>query len=500
MTTGALRRGLNPAFSTDLHHIDGPPVSAGRHLHDPSLYKLAPLHNYLTRDSMPNKFRHSIANSDPARHSVNQTMELPGPDKHTCALAGQIIPYFSKIQPPLECTSHRDGNAHGSLPRPTLVDVAAYKPATQNLMSSARDRTKPQDDPVLNISPQLPLHCRSILNYPQTPSTPNLRCATSGKLSSSPLELVDLGRNSEPVPIAHYSLNHKAGSHNSRWNELHIHRVDDATRQQHTVVAPCTTLLTIRQSDRKHFHPVVVPEATVRSTPFLPDSGSATDVASDHRHSILHPSPSHTIQRSGRTADLHLKEGLAGERYARGRSLFNGTRYQQQRPLNVDRSVKTSRVADSGSKLRVHGLMKRHKCAYCDKDFNNKNEANRHQISAHLRPCWWSCSALADDFHAFHDSITRPGEADVCSYCGIEFNRSGNFFGKINRYATVADWEGRSKHLRDVHKLGKCNPSKKFYRLDHFRQHLKHSHAAVSGIWTTDLEARCLTKNNLQMD
>lgn len=32
---------------------------------------------------------------------------------------------------------------------------------------------------------------------------------------------------------------------------------------------------------------------------------------------------------------------------------------------------------------------------------------------------------------------------------------------------------------------------KKFYRADHFRQHLKHSHAGKSGKWTNILENNC---------
>jgi len=43
-----------------------------------------------------------------------------------------------------------------------------------------------------------------------------------------------------------------------------------------------------------------------------------------------------------------------------------------------------------------------------------------------------------------------------------------------------------------VHKFGECNNSKKFYRADHFRQHLKHSHAGTSGKWTNILENACM--------
>ena len=47
-------------------------------------------------------------------------------------------------------------------------------------------------------------------------------------------------------------------------------------------------------------------------------------------------------------------------------------------------------------------------------------------------------------------------------------------------------------HLTNVHKFGECNQSKKFFRADHFRQHLKHSHAGTSGKWTNMLENACI--------
>lgn len=43
-----------------------------------------------------------------------------------------------------------------------------------------------------------------------------------------------------------------------------------------------------------------------------------------------------------------------------------------------------------------------------------------------------------------------------------------------------------------MHKFGECNNAKKFFRADHFRQHLKHSHAGTSGKWTNILENACM--------
>ena len=54
------------------------------------------------------------------------------------------------------------------------------------------------------------------------------------------------------------------------------------------------------------------------------------------------------------------------------------------------------------------------------------------------------------------------------------------------------DWDARINHLNSVHKFGECNQSKKFFRADHFRQHLKHSHAGTSGKWTNMLESACM--------
>ena len=58
----------------------------------------------------------------------------------------------------------------------------------------------------------------------------------------------------------------------------------------------------------------------------------------------------------------------------------------------------------------------------------------------------------------------------------------------------------RTKHLTDIHKFGECNQSKKFYRADHFRQHLKHSHAGTSGKWTNMLENSCMKEEPLVTD
>ncbi len=124
-------------------------------------------------------------------------------------------------------------------------------------------------------------------------------------------------------------------------------------------------------------------------------------------------------------------------------------------------------------------MEKQYTCQYCTNRFKNKNEAERHQNSLHLRRHSWSCAALSRYEGAFHVSTTHPAAADVCGYCGDEFPKPAN-------------WDIRREHLSNIHKFGECNQTKKFFRADHFRQHLKHSHAGTSGKWTNILENACM--------
>ncbi|KAF2004932.1 hypothetical protein P154DRAFT_425566 [Amniculicola lignicola CBS 123094] len=134
---------------------------------------------------------------------------------------------------------------------------------------------------------------------------------------------------------------------------------------------------------------------------------------------------------------------------------------------------------ESEEELRIHELEKQYTCQYCPNRFKNKNEAERHQNSLHLRRHSWSCAALAGVRAAFHPSPAHSTAGDICGYCGEEFPNPAN-------------WDLRTEHLNHVHKFGECNQAKKFFRADHFRQHLKHSHAGTSGKWTNMLENACM--------
>lgn len=133
---------------------------------------------------------------------------------------------------------------------------------------------------------------------------------------------------------------------------------------------------------------------------------------------------------------------------------------------------------DQADHCRTHESEKQYACAYCPNRFKNKNEAERHQNSLHLRRHSWSCAALTTPQAAFHLSTNGNGH-DICGFCGQE-------------YSNPPDWSERTQHLTLTHKYGQCNLVKKFFRADHFRQHLKHSHDGTSGKWTNMLESACM--------
>ncbi|KAI0192339.1 hypothetical protein EV127DRAFT_406866 [Xylaria flabelliformis] len=147
---------------------------------------------------------------------------------------------------------------------------------------------------------------------------------------------------------------------------------------------------------------------------------------------------------------------------------------------------------DSAEALSAHEREKQYECSYCGNRFKTKNEAERHQNSLHIRRQSWACSELheAGYIHAFRSSLTAAGDSTICCYCGAEISEASA--GDDRNLLAEGIWDARLRHLKDAHKFGECNTSKKFYRADHFRQHLRHSHAAVLGDGTSQLEAVCM--------
>ena len=176
-------------------------------------------------------------------------------------------------------------------------------------------------------------------------------------------------------------------------------------------------------------------------------------------------------------------------------------KFNTQEELTYFPSFPRKQGVNSDIILSAHEQEKQYKCAYCQNRFKNKNKAERHQDSLHLRRYSWSCGALSGYAAAFHNSPSRPNEADSCGFCGYESLRTGvtspNVGGHRVAVATEQDWEIRIVHLQETHKFRECNHARKFFRADHFRQHLKHRHAGTSGKWTNMLENACMKNEPL---
>ncbi|KAL5435284.1 hypothetical protein PMIN06_011137 [Paraphaeosphaeria minitans] len=232
--------------------------------------------------------------------------------------------------------------------------------------------------------------------------------------------------------------------------------------------------LTSYSGDQRLSPSALSPSADVDLGPVSPYAASRS----------LNPSPPGSLSRP------HHQRGLSENEHAQihsVRKMSTDSILQSRQNSIVGRlgsyicecCPKKPKKFESEEELRVHELEKQYTCQFCPNRFKNKNEAERHQNSLHLRRHSWSCAALAGVQASFHPSPTHSGLADVCGYCGEEFPLPPN-------------WDARTEHLNHVHKFGECNQAKKFFRADHFRQHLKHSHAGTSGKWTNMLENACM--------
>ncbi|ROT38272.1 hypothetical protein SODALDRAFT_360624 [Sodiomyces alkalinus F11] len=241
-------------------------------------------------------------------------------------------------------------------------------------------------------------------------------------------------------------------------------------------------------------------------------SPNATDAGCSSPYSApvsLNPSPRGSLSRGTHQRNIsENRPAVSPRKVTEGK--FTGAKYQgffmceccPKKPKKFETAEDLSPgQKESGlyidDRSSAHEAEKQYECSFCGNRFKNKNEAERHQNSLHVRPHSWSCSALTSHERAFHESTNRPGEADTCGYCGEEFPRSGRaVVPSAPRQVTSQNLEERARHLQEVHKFRECNSSKKFYRADHFRQHLKHSHSGMSGKWTNMLENACMMEED----
>ncbi|KAL8972998.1 MAG: hypothetical protein Q9197_002527 [Variospora fuerteventurae] len=225
----------------------------------------------------------------------------------------------------------------------------------------------------------------------------------------------------------------------------------------------------------------------------------------DSPYITSHPSPQAALSHSHPRPPSQKPSPAA----SRKMSSDTPTPRKQSNPPNLQAPLyicqccpKKPKKFETEEELRGHESEKQYVCSYCHNRFKNKNEAERHQNSLHVRRHSWSCSTLANTYErAFHPATaTTPqnanqpppppdaiATADICGYCGKEFTNEPQ-----------PDWNDRIAHLTNTHKFGECNQSKKFFRADHFRQHLKHSHQGTSGKWTNMLEEECRKEEAVQ--
>ncbi|GIZ45978.1 hypothetical protein CKM354_000912200 [Cercospora kikuchii] len=131
------------------------------------------------------------------------------------------------------------------------------------------------------------------------------------------------------------------------------------------------------------------------------------------------------------------------------------------------------RAFKSELELKLHETERALRCEHCPNRFRSRNELERHHSAVH-QSLTYSCGSISDIEVVF--IVRNDGNGmDNCAFCGEGF-------------PNPPDWGTRCQHLIKAHQFGSCNKSKKFLRLDHFRQHLKHSHHSTPGAWIRRLE------------
>lgn len=322
------------------------------------------------------------------------------------------------------------------------------------------------------------------------------RSGTKRRASSPPREVIG-DRNSLHVTTSNGDLSQRRTSGNPFSNTLSVNSGYAPSHGSHSAASS----VSYRTSGSYSSAAFSLGGSSMTSTsPYeRPSPGGLSpnsDLDSLHEKSILNPSspgglPGPAIVRA-RASSNALEPPRAAS--ARKLSLQNTLSVPKPGPkvgglFICDCCPKKPKKFDNPEELRAHEMEKQYSCQYCNNRFKNKNEAERHQNSLHLRRHSWSCAALQSYQAAFHPSVSLPSSSqpngssshDVCGYCGEEFPNYPQ-----------PDWDRRFEHLTGVHKFGECNNAKKFFRADHFRQHLKHSHAGTSGKWTNILENACM--------
>ncbi|KAE8150160.1 hypothetical protein BDV25DRAFT_115003 [Aspergillus avenaceus] len=337
----------------------------------------------------------------------------------------------------------------------------------------------------------------SRLFYVREATPPYLDASRSGmkrRASSPPREPISDERNTLHVTTSNGDLSQRRTSGHPFTNTL---SVNSAYAPSHGSISAASSL-SLRTSGSYSSAALSVGGSSVTSASAYERSPGGlspnSDIETFHDKFLLNPNSPSGV--SG-----HPTKGLPGSNTLEPPSVNTPRKLSLQASMTVPRQgghkisglyiceccPKKPKKFDSPEDLRAHEMEKQYSCLFCNNRFKNKNEAERHQNSLHLRRHSWSCAALPGYQTAFHPSSSPSHQTgsgpshDSCGYCGEEFP---NF--------PQPDWDRRFEHLTTVHKFGECNNAKKFYRADHFRQHLKHSHAGTSGKWTNILENACM--------
>ncbi|KAL2891927.1 hypothetical protein HOO65_011285 [Ceratocystis lukuohia] len=275
------------------------------------------------------------------------------------------------------------------------------------------------------------------------------------------------------------------------------HQVEMVRRRELHRGSPAPRLSTIPQVPMAHSGPAVSMIGTTydRVSPGSAPSGPAMVMANES------VAPPHLASSGGSPMNISPRGSVSRAPHQRNSSVASPRRINELKGDGpkvptfwvCECCAKKPRKFQTIEELHAHEAEKQYECQYCHNRFKNKNEAERHQNSLHVRRHSWSCKALDNFNKAFHENLASNGTLDICGYCGKDFERRGFYKADgVSRDISEQDREERIHHLQTAHKFRECNSSKKFFRADHFRQHLKHSHSGTSGKWTNQLENACM--------